>query len=320
VIVLVSIGLISEIQLRPQVFTYAMLGVIAWMLAHDNFRGRAPIRFAIAMLALWANLHGGFIVGLAALGVYASVAGARDLWCGRGLRRALRFAAIVAPATVATLLTLWSRHLAIGAADDFTSAMLSHVSEWQSLLTPMAAESHLPRLAVVFDVVLIAVLGGLLVTVALSPYGDDLPLVAVAMLMITATLRALRNIPPGLIGCAAPLARHTALAIRRLRQAESSKTGDAAREWRHADVHHSDRCRARSEDGSAVAQARSGSQISRGRDRLHESARSERQYHLQLRVDRLRDVSNRVALASVHRWPLQDDLSGCDRARFHGFL
>ena len=59
----------------------------------------------IPMLALWANLHGGFIMGIAALGAYAAVSGLQDVIAGRGYNRAIRLAAITGTATLATLVT-----------------------------------------------------------------------------------------------------------------------------------------------------------------------------------------------------------------------
>ena len=214
VMILASIGLIPGMQFRPQIFTYAMLSVIVWMLTRDNYRRPSPLWLAIPMLAVWANLHGGFVVGLAVLSVYALVAGLDGFISGNGIGRAAHLAAIVIGAALASLLTPYGIGAWRSALHTITRPqMLSHVSEWQSLFAGMAAVWHLPGLAVIFDVSLALMLGGFTLSVILAPRGRDLPLVAVGALMLAATAAALRNIPLGIIGCAAPLARHSMLLL-----------------------------------------------------------------------------------------------------------
>ena len=72
----------------------------------------------IPVMALWSNLHGGFIIGLITLVIYAGAVGLLELCNGRGLRRAGRLGAIAVAATAATLLpSLWPECLARGADD-----------------------------------------------------------------------------------------------------------------------------------------------------------------------------------------------------------
>ena len=56
------------------------------MLARESYGRRAPLWLAVPMLALWANLHGGFFVGLAAMGLYTAIRGAQNLAQGRDMR------------------------------------------------------------------------------------------------------------------------------------------------------------------------------------------------------------------------------------------
>ena len=214
VMVFASIGLIPGMQFRPQIFSYAMLSAVVWMLTRDNYRRRSSLWFAIPMLALWANLHGGFVIGLATLGIYALAAGVDDLASGHGIGRGAYLAAIVIAAALATLLTPYGIGAWRSALHTISRPpMLSHVSEWQSLFAGMAAVWHLPGLAVIFDASLVLMFGGFVLSVVLAPRGSDLPLVAVGALMLAATAAALRNIPLGIIGCAAPLARHCAVLL-----------------------------------------------------------------------------------------------------------
>ena len=58
---------------RSQVFTYLFLTAAYYaILRHRTGAARRPLIFMLALMPLWANLHGGFVLGLIALGVYAA--------------------------------------------------------------------------------------------------------------------------------------------------------------------------------------------------------------------------------------------------------
>jgi hypothetical protein len=223
VMILLAIGLTPEMQFRPQIFTYAMLSVTIWLLTRDNYRRRAQLWMLIPMLALWANLHGGFVIGIAALGVYTMIVAVEDVYARGTFSRSARLAAITAAAGIATLLTpfgtaTWESTM----RTVWRPPMLSQITEWQSLISGMAAVWHLHGLVMLFDAALVIMFGGLLVPFALVPRGNDAPLVGVAALMIAATFTALRNVPLGIIAAAPPLARRWALAMKRIRGASIS--------------------------------------------------------------------------------------------------
>jgi hypothetical protein len=60
-------------SLRPQAFTYlAFLIVLLWL--HRAERGRPRMLWlAVPLVAIWANLHGGFVAGLGVLGIWSAV-------------------------------------------------------------------------------------------------------------------------------------------------------------------------------------------------------------------------------------------------------
>ena len=60
-------------QFRPQLFTFMMMAVVMASLAIEVYRGRAVLWPLIPMFALWANFHGGYIVGLGAMAIAAAV-------------------------------------------------------------------------------------------------------------------------------------------------------------------------------------------------------------------------------------------------------
>src|SRR5262249_53967150 len=89
-----SVALILEMQFRPQLFTYLLFTALLTILARHNYRGSARVWLAIPMMALWANLHGGFVIGIATLGIYTAMVGMQDLFAKEGLKRSLRLALI----------------------------------------------------------------------------------------------------------------------------------------------------------------------------------------------------------------------------------
>jgi hypothetical protein len=109
ILIAASAPLATHLQFRPRIFTFALMSSILAILSRYNYRGRAPVWLAIPILALWANLHGGFIMGLAALGTFTAVVFAQDLAARRGMRRAMWLLAITAASTIATL----ARHTAL---------------------------------------------------------------------------------------------------------------------------------------------------------------------------------------------------------------
>ncbi len=216
VLTLTTSEIVPAVEFRPQIFTFAMLSAIMWMLARDNFGRRAPLWLAIPMMLFWCNLHGGFVVGLGALGLYIGAVAVRDLVARRGLSHTLHLGAITAAAALATLLNPYG--LATWASVLHTISrppMLSEIVEWHSLWSSMVEIWQMPNFSFLFDVVLVLMFAALIVSVAVAPFGNDFPLLLVASAMIAGAISVFRNFPLALIGSAAPLARHLSLAIYR---------------------------------------------------------------------------------------------------------
>jgi hypothetical protein len=109
VLLLAAIALVLQMQLHPQMFTFVMLGALLALLTRDNYRGYDPLWLAVPLMALWANLHGGWVIGIGTLGLCTAVALFCDLTAGQGWRRRLRLAAFTLCSLNATLLnpTAW---------------------------------------------------------------------------------------------------------------------------------------------------------------------------------------------------------------------
>ena len=81
------VGIAPRMQIRPQLCTFVLFAAMLALLARDNYRGRAPLWLAIPLMALWANLHGGFIVGVLALDIYAGATAFGDFVAQRPMDR-----------------------------------------------------------------------------------------------------------------------------------------------------------------------------------------------------------------------------------------
>ncbi len=209
-----ALGLTLQLQFRPQLFTFAFFALLIALMTRYNFRRRAPLWLAIPIMALWANLHGGFIVGLAALGCFAIVIAAQGLIAGSGVRRALLPAAVTVASFVATLLNPYGIGMwrAVGHAltDPATRAV---VSDWRPMGVALAAEFQRTPFGLIYYAGVIALIAWFAWSLwKAPPDADDLPLVAVATLMTVAALLSVRNMALAVIAIAAPLARHAALA------------------------------------------------------------------------------------------------------------
>src|SRR5258708_5755134 len=62
-----------QLQFRPQSFTFAFLAVLIYLLTCDAYRRAGRLLLAGPILALLANLHRGFILGVAWRGRYSAV-------------------------------------------------------------------------------------------------------------------------------------------------------------------------------------------------------------------------------------------------------
>jgi hypothetical protein len=211
-LLLAALGLRLQIQFRPQLFDYILLSALLAMLARESHGRRARLWLAVPMMALWANLHGGFLIGLAVLGLYTAVVAVEDQLAGRGWRRTTELAVLTAAAFVATLFNpfgIGEWYVTIGKFSEPIVASGRNV-EFQSLFHQLAKPgSGLAMFYIcVFPMVMTA---ATLITFVLTPRRDDLTLMAIAIAMICGWLYAMRNMAFAVIACTAPLARHLSL-------------------------------------------------------------------------------------------------------------
>ncbi|MGA7870597.1 MAG: hypothetical protein WCA22_06830, partial [Candidatus Binatus sp.] len=228
-LLLAALGLRLQIQFRPQLFDYIFLSALLVMLARESRGRRAHLWLAVPMMALWVNLHGGFFIGLAVLGLYAAVAGAQDRLAGRGWRRAIKLAALTLAALIATLVNpfgIREWYVVVGKFSEPIVALNRNV-EFQSLFHQLATGGS--RIGMFYLCVCpFAITAAAVIAFALAPRREDFALLAVAVLMICAWLYAMRNMAFAVIACTAPLARPPALVIASAKGAPERPPQDAA--------------------------------------------------------------------------------------------
>lgn len=132
---------------RPQMFSVAIFCAMLYLLRETSRRRTRALWYVPLLFAAWVNLHGGWIVGLAALGVWML----GDAWQRRSIRWILVLTAIGALVLMTTLVNpygfgLW-RFLAETVRLD-----RSDVTDWKPLLqlppAILVIESILPLVAV----------------------------------------------------------------------------------------------------------------------------------------------------------------------------
>ncbi len=201
-------------QFRPQVFTIALLSIVMAVLAGQVYDGRARLWPLIPMFALWANLHGGFVVGLGALGITAAVVGFQEIRTDRRLWQALRVSTLTAACAGATVLNPFGPGLWTTVLHSVSDPLIRQfVVDWISLPRMIAyVWSQSPLKAAQF-VVPVGLFIALPLSLVAAPETEDASLAGTALLFIAAAVYSSRNVPCAVIALSIPLAQHLSLAF-----------------------------------------------------------------------------------------------------------
>jgi hypothetical protein len=183
-IVVTLVALLVPVQhllARPHVFVLPVMLAWAYGLLSASERGRAPSFWLLPLIALWANLHGGFIFGLVLVGGLALDA----LWnADRAERKslALRWAAFGVAALAACCVTPYGWGSILAARKILDLGELLHlIYEWMP--------ADFSRLSM-FEMAILALIGGALYGgVKLSP-----PRIALVLGLLHMALAHNRNI------------------------------------------------------------------------------------------------------------------------------
>jgi len=207
-----AVALMPQMEFRPQIFTFALFAAMLLLLAHHNYRGSAQLWLAIPIMALWGNLHGGFIMGLVALAVYTGVVALQDMMGGYGGARATRLAIITVAATLATLLTPYGIDTWYAVIHALRNPVTRNaVTDWQPLIFAITTQWHAAHSGVIFYLCGLGLMAAFAISFAAAPRGGDLPMAAIAAAMCAAAFIAMRNLPLAVIACVGPIARHMSI-------------------------------------------------------------------------------------------------------------
>ncbi|HEV2171476.1 MAG TPA: hypothetical protein VGR40_11030, partial [Candidatus Binatus sp.] len=216
VLILTAVAISTQMQFRPQLFTFLMVSVVMAALAIEIYRGGAPLWILIPLFTLWANFHGGYIVGLGALGVAASVSFVQGFGDAARMKSAWRIGLITLGCAAATLINPFGVGLWTGVAHSVGDPLIRQiVNDWVPLPKLMLHMWRTDPRQLLQDAAPIFLFCAFFTTIAMAPDLDDAPVVAVSVIFIAAGVYAARNVAPAVIALAIPLARHASLILQR---------------------------------------------------------------------------------------------------------
>jgi hypothetical protein len=226
ILVAASIAIAPQMQFRPQLFSFAMIAGLLAILTRYTYRGAAPLFALVPMFWLWANLHGEFGIGIAALATFTVVRTITDVRGGRGLSVGVRLLAILAASILVTLATPYGFDTWRAVWHALTNPHTRQViDDWQPLTSSLIATWRENHAAAIPGLVAIAIFLALGVALVLNPRRGDSALVAVAVLMIVGALIAMRNLPLAVIATVMALAQHSSPFFRATPTPRASRTG-----------------------------------------------------------------------------------------------
>lgn len=218
---------------RPHIFTYLMLALYLWLLARRRAGHRAPLWAFVPLQVLWANLHGGFVLGPAIVGLSGAGAffdglihprppgtppGAPDWARRKELGEGIRLMALAAALIACCLINPYRERLLAFPFQLTGSGFMQQVYEWLPPFSSSFAKTYMAVMYVVWGAFGIAVLTAALVKGMvqrrLPPGGTASFLVFILLLVLS--LRMNRNVTPFALGTfPAVAAMATWLAARR---------------------------------------------------------------------------------------------------------
>lgn len=212
-----AIAIMLQVQFRPQLFDYIFLAAILALLNRHARKRAAPLWIVVPMMALWANLHGSFFAAVAVLAMYTVVFGLKDWFSRREWRGAAYLSILTFAALLATLINPFGIRLWYVVLTKFTEPIVAMNLnlEFQSLPHHLATSGAFELAATYFFPALITLAG--IVAFLVAPTIDDLPLVAIALMMTFGWIYAIRNMAFAVIAWTAPLAHHLDLALSNFR-------------------------------------------------------------------------------------------------------
>lgn len=133
-------GIVTHMVARPHVLTWPLIVLWAWGLVDACEKKRRPSWLLLLVMVLWANLHGGFVLGLAIITPFAieSVVGADPDECFNVCRRWVEF---IVAAFLSALINPIGWHVYEFFFHLMNNGYLKNISEWR--MTKLAEDLDL---------------------------------------------------------------------------------------------------------------------------------------------------------------------------------
>jgi hypothetical protein len=211
-----AVAIANQMQFRPQLFTFMMLSVVMALIAIEIYRGTATLWPMIPMFALWANLHGGYVVGLGAMIIAVVVMSIQGLNDAKRKASARRLGLIMLGCAAATILNPFGVGLWTGVAHSVSDPLIRQlINDWVPLPQTLLNQWQESKVAIFGDIAPLLLFAAFITAIAIAPEPEDAALVVVATIFIGAAFYAARNLALAVIALAIPLARHADLAFER---------------------------------------------------------------------------------------------------------
>lgn len=233
ILLLTALALTLGMQMRPQMFDFLAFSLVIWTLARDCFNRpeqskTAPVLWLwIPLFALWSNLHGGFVMGLAAIAIYTVVTAAQEIFAAGGTARAAGLAAAAAAALLATFINPFAletwKTIIVTLRDPITAQVMA---DFRPLLSRVFHD--FPDIGGIYASYGLALITAFVILFLVVRGAGDLAMVAVAALMSAAAFAATRNVSFAAIAIAPVLARRLAVLSAR---SPGPADGPAPRGW-----------------------------------------------------------------------------------------
>ncbi len=213
-LIITAAALATQVQFRPQLFTFILLSVEMTLIAIEVYRGGAILWPLIPIFALWANLHGGYTIGLGALIIAVAVLFIQ----GRGdtgrKTSARRLAVVTLGCAAATILNPFGVGLWTNVAHSVSDPLIRQiVADWVPLPKMLLYLWRESKPQLLQDVAPLLLFASFIAAIVMAPDLADAALIAVASVFIGAAFYAGRNVALAVIALAIPLARHATLAL-----------------------------------------------------------------------------------------------------------
>ncbi len=140
-----AVALTFQMEFRPQLFTFMMMSIVMSSIAIEVYRGSVTLWWLIPIFALWANFHGGYIVGLGAMSIATTVLFLQEFGGTCDRRSAWRLGVVTLGCAAATILNPFGVGLWTGVAHSVRDPLIHQiVNDWVPLPKLMLSTWAIP--------------------------------------------------------------------------------------------------------------------------------------------------------------------------------